>query len=434
MFTLVTRGPRHRWSLESCLCDSSPATTLRFTYDHGQVISLVVIVGYHVYTDNYYTSIPLYKSLHAANTGACGTVRKNRVGFPSQLVSRRLERGASFSLASDQLLAVKWKGRKDVYMLTTLHADNTVTVRERGATRDKEKPVCATDYNKYMGGIDLSDQVLQPYLVKRKTRAWYKKIEQHPEVWDRSSEKYKGAKRDAWPKIVTALFPEWPNLPTQQQTQILGDVKTRWRSVTDRYLKSFKSPSGSSPPRKRVPYGDQLQFILGSRSLRRTESNVCAQTPPDLNDGDTTVDSIGEEVQDSIMDSQESPGNMSLSGRSPEITDSLGEHDIAAHTTTSTSSETLVQTLVAVCRGTWGWGLLLPPLVCDLASPVFPHWVRSRLRVLRLQCPSSSAVVGLSRRRHSAVRRRRHRVVFRVVDVVIRGGGGGAGGLRCVDF
>ncbi|CAJ0951949.1 unnamed protein product [Ranitomeya imitator] len=45
MFTLVTQGPRHRWLLESCLCDSSPATTLRFTYDHGQVISLVVIVG-----------------------------------------------------------------------------------------------------------------------------------------------------------------------------------------------------------------------------------------------------------------------------------------------------------------------------------------------------------------------------------------------------
>ncbi|CAJ0943085.1 unnamed protein product [Ranitomeya imitator] len=119
----------------------------------------------------------------------------------------------------------------------------------------------------------------------------------------------------------------------------MGDVKTRWRSVTDRYLKSLKTPSGSSPPRKRVPYGDQLQFILGSRSLRRTESNVSAQTPPDLNDGDTTVDSIGEEVEDSIMNSQESPGNMSLSGRSPEITDSLGEHDVAANTTTSTSSD-----------------------------------------------------------------------------------------------
>ncbi|CAJ0934191.1 unnamed protein product [Ranitomeya imitator] len=54
MFTLVTRGLRHRWSLESCLCDSSPATTLRFTYDHGQVISLVVIVG-----KSYSVTVPL---------------------------------------------------------------------------------------------------------------------------------------------------------------------------------------------------------------------------------------------------------------------------------------------------------------------------------------------------------------------------------------
>ncbi|CAJ0936039.1 unnamed protein product [Ranitomeya imitator] len=45
MFTLVTRGLRHRWSLESCLCDSSPATTQGLSNDHGQVVSLVVIVG-----------------------------------------------------------------------------------------------------------------------------------------------------------------------------------------------------------------------------------------------------------------------------------------------------------------------------------------------------------------------------------------------------
>ncbi|CAJ0937260.1 unnamed protein product [Ranitomeya imitator] len=45
MFTLVTRGLRHRWSLESCLCDSSPVTPQGLSNDHGQVVSLVVIVG-----------------------------------------------------------------------------------------------------------------------------------------------------------------------------------------------------------------------------------------------------------------------------------------------------------------------------------------------------------------------------------------------------
>ncbi|CAJ0966546.1 unnamed protein product, partial [Ranitomeya imitator] len=41
MFTLVTWGPRHRWSLESCLCDSSPATTQRLNSD-AAAIGIVV--------------------------------------------------------------------------------------------------------------------------------------------------------------------------------------------------------------------------------------------------------------------------------------------------------------------------------------------------------------------------------------------------------
>ncbi|XP_077148896.1 uncharacterized protein LOC143809772 [Ranitomeya variabilis] len=112
---------------------------------------------------------------------------------------------------------------------------------------------------------------------------------------------------------------------------ILGDVRKRWRSVTDRFIKSLKTPSGSSPPRKRVPFADQLQSILGSRSLRRTESNVYAQTPPDL-EGDTSEDNIGEDVEECRMGSQDSPGNMSLSGRSQDLTDTFGEIDIPANT------------------------------------------------------------------------------------------------------
>ncbi|XP_069812926.1 piggyBac transposable element-derived protein 4-like [Dendropsophus ebraccatus] len=132
--------------------------------------------GYHVYTDNYYTSVPLYKALHEANTGACGTVRKNRTGLPQQLVSWRLAKGQSLSFATDQLLAVKWSDKKEVILLTTVHTSTTVAVTERGSTTQKHKPLCVMDYNVHMGGVDLSDQVLQPYLVKRKNKAWYKKV------------------------------------------------------------------------------------------------------------------------------------------------------------------------------------------------------------------------------------------------------------------
>lgn len=132
--------------------------------------------GYHLYVDNYYSSVPLFRSLHAAGTGACGTIRKNRKDFPQQLVRQHLQRGTSLSYQQEEMMAVKFSDRKDVYMLTTIHPEGTVTVTERGSATQKEKPLCVIAYNKYMGGVDLSDQILQPYLVLRKSKTWYKKV------------------------------------------------------------------------------------------------------------------------------------------------------------------------------------------------------------------------------------------------------------------
>ncbi|XP_071996640.1 piggyBac transposable element-derived protein 4-like [Engystomops pustulosus] len=132
--------------------------------------------GYHLYTNNFYTSVPLYKHLHSAATGACGTIRKIRRGLPQKLLRTGLRRGESNSLCSENILAIKYNDRKDVFLLSTLHPDTKVTVRERGSTSDKEKPVCVTEYNKHIGAVDLADQALQPYLVQRKSRTWYKKV------------------------------------------------------------------------------------------------------------------------------------------------------------------------------------------------------------------------------------------------------------------
>ncbi|CAJ0947971.1 unnamed protein product, partial [Ranitomeya imitator] len=84
------------------------------------------------------------------------------------------------------------------------------------------------------------------------------------------------------------------------------DVKKRWRSVTDRLVKAHRTGSGSSPSKRRVPFAEQLQFILTSRNLRLTEGNVRAQTPP-IHKGNSPEHGVGEEVEDFPMCSSPNP-------------------------------------------------------------------------------------------------------------------------------
>ena len=46
---------------------------------------------HHVYFDNYFTTLKLLEDLNKDNTYACGTVRKDRKGFPPQLKKPNLK-------------------------------------------------------------------------------------------------------------------------------------------------------------------------------------------------------------------------------------------------------------------------------------------------------------------------------------------------------
>ncbi|XP_056392685.1 piggyBac transposable element-derived protein 4-like [Hyla sarda] len=180
------------------LCESATGYTFRFRVYEGKDISIqppecpsvlktsgrivwdlihpLLDRGYHVYIDNFYNSVPLLKSLAARSTAACGTIRKNQKDLPKTFISTPVPRGQSRAVCTDTLMLLKYKDKRDVLVLTTLHGDQSTPVPIRGATEQTIKPVCIQDYNKYMGGVDLSDQVLQPYSALRKSKAWYKKV------------------------------------------------------------------------------------------------------------------------------------------------------------------------------------------------------------------------------------------------------------------
>ena len=111
--------------------------------------------GYRLYVDNFYTSIRLFQTLFLQKTPACGTIRSNRKEFPKQLVQQKLTLGQSSAMRRDELLAVKFTDKKDVYMLSTIHSAECTTVSVRRKTiQTMDKPNCILQYNRQMGGVD----------------------------------------------------------------------------------------------------------------------------------------------------------------------------------------------------------------------------------------------------------------------------------------
>ncbi|XP_077112400.1 uncharacterized protein LOC143767763 [Ranitomeya variabilis] len=107
-----------------------------------------------------------------------------------------------------------------------------------------------------------------------------------PALWDAADVSFKDRyfRDHCWTKIVRDLYPELDSLAIGNQLEIEKNVKQRWRSVRDRFNKFINScdRSGSSPSRTSFPFYDELQFLLTSRTLRRTEGNI--SSPPLVDD------------------------------------------------------------------------------------------------------------------------------------------------------
>ncbi|XP_060859580.1 uncharacterized protein LOC132936818 [Metopolophium dirhodum] len=132
--------------------------------------------GYSLFTDNFYTSPQLSMYLHKRKTNTCGTVRKNRKLMPT--IEGKLKLGEQEARCTDKLLAIHWKDRRDVYMLTSMNTNEMVDTKKIDRKTGKKylKPQCVVRYNKNMGAIDKTDMLLSSTECVRRTLKWYKKL------------------------------------------------------------------------------------------------------------------------------------------------------------------------------------------------------------------------------------------------------------------
>lgn len=149
---------------------------------HGVVMDLMqkanlLVKGYHLFTDNYYTKPGLAKTLLKAKTMLTGTVRANSRGLPP--LPAKMGVGEVTNFRRQQVLLVTFRERKSqrkpVLMLSTASAAGMVQV-QTAAGLVKEKPKCVAMYNKYMGGIDISDRKIYHVSAERPSKRYWKKI------------------------------------------------------------------------------------------------------------------------------------------------------------------------------------------------------------------------------------------------------------------
>ena len=166
-------------------------TIVALLISHDVVMTLMqnyLDQGYHLFIDNFYSSVTLAKHLFERGTLVTGTILDTRKDFPASLKKGKLwgkgkAKGTMRWERDPPILALQWVDNKVVSMVTTAgNANETTQVnrkRKAGGTwsaTNVQQPQVFQMYNQYMNAVDRSDQILATHNVQRKCMRWWKTL------------------------------------------------------------------------------------------------------------------------------------------------------------------------------------------------------------------------------------------------------------------
>ena len=117
--------------------------------------------------DNYYASPEMFDILVANKTDAVGTVRYNRKNLSATVNKTKLKKGQTIAQYKGKFIHLKWKDKKDVNMLRTIHSKEMKKIAVAG--KECMKPtICIECKKNHMAGVDLMDQITSAASFVRK--------------------------------------------------------------------------------------------------------------------------------------------------------------------------------------------------------------------------------------------------------------------------
>ncbi|XP_061426844.1 uncharacterized protein LOC133354203 isoform X2 [Lethenteron reissneri] len=132
--------------------------------------------NHHLYFDRYFSSPALLEDLRSrCGTYACGTVSLSRRGLPPparEVASLLRHRGDVAFFQKGGLVLSVWRDKRVVATLSTNQDPRMVRPVDEGPI----KPAPVVHYNRFMGGVDRSDQYRSYYAVGRASKKWWRYI------------------------------------------------------------------------------------------------------------------------------------------------------------------------------------------------------------------------------------------------------------------
>lgn len=138
-----------------------------------------------LYIDNFFTSYALLRTLADKDLKCTGTLRQNRLPaspLPSKARVDKEPRGTFHHASDGEVCCVTWKDNAVVLIgsnYDTSLPSVTVDRRKKGGSTSFQQPKMVSNYNKYMGGVDLVDRHISNLRSAMRKRVWYWPIAKH---------------------------------------------------------------------------------------------------------------------------------------------------------------------------------------------------------------------------------------------------------------
>lgn len=140
-------------------------------------------IGVSVYTDRYFTSIPLIELLSSRQITLAGTIMTSRIpknaAFLNDNQLKKSGRGSHDGLVREdgKIILTKWFDSRPVHFASSSSGIEPLGSCTRWSKIENKyitikQPAIVADYNAKMGGVDLLDRVIGKYAMRGRTKKW----------------------------------------------------------------------------------------------------------------------------------------------------------------------------------------------------------------------------------------------------------------------